>query len=84
MRTLRLRDASSARGLYEAFGHYNVNRQASPNGKDDMREAVALIHAAGLKAGLHTLTPVSIEGAWLKTDEIHQSLARIFTHWRRR
>ena len=70
--TLHLRE-----GWYEAFGHYNVNRRAFPNGKDDMREAVARIHAAGLKAGLHTLTAcIDPKDAWLKTDDITNLLAR--------
>ena len=69
--TLHLRE-----GWYEAFGHYNVNRTAFPDGREDLRRAVEKIHAAGLKAGFHTLTAcIDPKDAWLKTDDITNLLA---------
>lgn len=41
---------------YAWRGHYPVNTNAWPNGLADMQAAVKKIHAAGLRAGLHTLT----------------------------
>ena len=43
-------------GWWQGLGHYEVRKTLFPNGLDDMKEAVARIHAAGLKAGIHTLT----------------------------
>lgn len=69
--TLHLRE-----GWCEGFGHYTVNRKAFPNGLDDLKRAVARIHAAGLKAGFHTLTAcINPNDDWLKTDEITNLLA---------
>ena len=41
---------------YACRGHYPVNTNLWPNGLADMKEAVAKVHAAGYRAGLHTLT----------------------------
>ena len=41
---------------YARRGHYHVNTNDWPNGISDMRAAVAKIHDAGYRAGLHTLT----------------------------
>ena len=41
---------------YACRGHYPVNTNCWPNGLADMKRAVEKIHAAGLRAGLHTLT----------------------------
>ena len=41
---------------YSCRGHYPVNTKDWPNGIDDLKAAVAKIHAAGLRAGLHTLS----------------------------
>ena len=38
------------------LGHYPLNKTLFPNGEQDLKEAVDKIHAAGLKAGMHTLT----------------------------
>ena len=41
---------------YAHLGHYPVNTNDFPRGLADLRAAVAKVHAAGLRAGLHTLT----------------------------
>ena len=41
---------------YAWRGHYPVNTNGFPRGLADLQEAVAKVHAAGLRAGLHTLT----------------------------
>ena len=41
---------------YSCRGHYPVNTNDWPNGIADMKAAVDRIHAAGLRAGLHTLS----------------------------
>jgi hypothetical protein len=43
-------------GWWQRLGHYDIRKSSFPNGLDDMKETVARIHAAGLKAGIHTLT----------------------------
>ncbi len=53
-------------GWWDTLGHYGVNKHLFPNGLADMQEAVARIHAAGLKAGLHTLTAcIDPRDAWV-------------------
>ena len=64
--TLHLRE-----GWYDKFGHYEVNRKAFPNGIADLKKAVGKIHAAGLSAGMHTLTAcIDPRDPWLKTDDV--------------
>ena len=56
-------------GWWDTLGHYGVNKTLFPNGIDDMKEAVARIHAAGLKAGLHTLTAcIDPRDAWVTPE----------------
>lgn len=43
-------------GWWDTLGHYKVNTNLYPNGLADLKASVARIHAAGLKAGIHTLT----------------------------
>lgn len=43
-------------GWWERLGQYPVNRTLFPRGLDDLRSCVERIHAAGLRAGIHTLT----------------------------
>ncbi len=43
-------------GWWDTLGHYGVNTNLFPKGLADLKEGVARIHAAGLKAGIHTLT----------------------------
>lgn len=64
--TLHLRE-----GWYDKFGHYDVNRKAFPGGRADLKKAVDKIHAAGLSAGMHTLTAcIDPTDPWLKTDDV--------------
>lgn len=41
---------------WQTRGHYGVNTNLFPRGLDDMRDTAQRIHAAGLRAGMHTLT----------------------------
>ena len=51
-----------------SLGSYPVNKDLFPNGIDDMRDAVEKIHAAGLKAGIHTHTGcISVYDPWIAT-----------------
>lgn len=43
-------------GWWKILGHYDINTTRYPNGIEDMKKTVDKIHAAGLKAGIHTLT----------------------------
>ena len=64
--TLHLRE-----GWYDKFGHYDVNRKAFPGGIADLKKAVGRIHAAGLAAGMHTLTAcIDPLDPWLKTGDV--------------
>jgi hypothetical protein len=50
-------------GWEQTLGHYSPRKDAFPHGLDGLKAAVDKIHAAGLKAGMHTLT-----GAILPSD----------------
>ena len=53
----------------ETLGHYEPKRSLYPNGWDDLFAAVRKIKAAGLKAGIHTLTGcISPEDSWVASD----------------
>ena len=53
----------------ETLGHYEPNKKLFPNGWEDLFAAVRKIKAAGLKAGIHTLTGcISPEDPWIATD----------------
>lgn len=43
-------------GWEQSLGHYEPNRELFPHGLAGLKEVVGKIHAAGLKAGMHTLT----------------------------
>lgn len=43
-------------GWYQSLGHYEPNPRLFPNGLEGMKTMVRKVHAAGLKAGMHTLT----------------------------
>ena len=43
-------------GWFKSLGHYQPNETAFPNGLDGLKATIDKIHAAGLKAGMHTLT----------------------------
>ena len=50
----------------ETLGHYEPRRRQFPNGLADMKAAVDSIHAAGLKAGIHTLTAcIANHDSWI-------------------
>jgi len=56
-------------GWWETLGHYGVNTNLFPNGLADLKAAVARIHAAGLKAGIHTLTAcIDPRDAWVTPE----------------
>lgn len=58
-------------------GHYPVNTNNWPGGLADMKAAVAKIHAAGLRAGLHTLTGcIETDDPWVSGPENSQLFAR--------
>lgn len=43
-------------GWYKSLGHYEPNPRLFPSGIEGMKSMVAKVHAAGLRAGMHTLT----------------------------
>jgi len=43
-------------GWEQSLGHYAPRKDLFPNGIDGLKSVVAKIHAAGLRAGVHTLT----------------------------
>lgn len=43
-------------GWWRTLGHYDINPRYFPDGLEEMKATVAKIHAAGLRAGIHTLT----------------------------
>ncbi|MFA7007076.1 MAG: LamG-like jellyroll fold domain-containing protein, partial [Verrucomicrobiia bacterium] len=56
-------------GWWSTLGHYGVNTNHFPNGLADMKATVARIHAAGLKAGIHTLTAcIDPRDAWVTPE----------------
>ncbi len=56
-------------GWWDTLGHYGVHTNLFPNGLADLKEAVARIHAAGLKAGIHTLTAcIEPRDAWVTPE----------------
>lgn len=62
---------------YALRGHYPVNTNNWPNGIADMKAAVAKIHAAGYRAGLHTLTAcIDVKDPWVSGEENSQLYAQ--------
>lgn len=58
---------------YACRGHYPVNTNDWPNGLADMKKAVEKIHAAGYRAGLHTLTAcIDPKDPWVAGPENSQ------------
>jgi hypothetical protein len=56
-------------GWWSTLGHYGVNTNLFPRGLADMKDTVARIHAAGLKAGIHTLTAcISTRDPWVASE----------------
>ena len=61
---------------YSCRGHYPVNRSDWPGGLADMKSAVGKLHAAGYKAGLHTLTGcIDPKDPWVAGPENSQLMA---------
>ncbi len=53
-------------GWQETLGHYEPRASAFPNGLEGIKECVRKVHAAGLKAGMHTLTGcISLRDSWV-------------------
>ena len=56
-------------GWWRSLGHYDVNTNLYPRGLADMQDSVARIHAAGLRAGIHTLTAcIEPHDAWVTPE----------------
>lgn len=56
-------------GWWDTLGHYGVRTNLFPAGLADMQGTVARIHAAGLKAGIHTLTGcIDTRDAWVTPE----------------
>lgn len=61
-------------GWWANLGHYDINKGYFPRGIVDMKDTVDQIHAAGLRAGIHTLTAcIDTHDAWV-TPEASQYL----------
>ncbi len=53
-------------GWYASLGHYTPRKDLYPHGLAGLKSMVDKIHAAGLKAGLHTLTGcISVNDRWV-------------------
>jgi hypothetical protein len=56
-------------GWWRTLGHYDVSTNLYPRGLADMGDTVARIHAAGLRAGIHTLTAcIDPRDAWITPE----------------
>ena len=56
-------------GWWHTLGHYDVSTNLYPRGLADMQDSVARIHAAGLRAGIHTLTAcIDPRDAWITPE----------------
>ena len=61
---------------YASRGHYTVNTNLWPNGLADLKAAVARVHAAGYRAGMHTLTGcIDPADPWVSGPENRNLLA---------
>ncbi|MDX9978870.1 MAG: LamG-like jellyroll fold domain-containing protein [Lentisphaeria bacterium] len=53
-------------GWWSSLGHYEPNKSRFPDGLESMKRVVDRIHAAGLKASMHTLTGcISTNDPWV-------------------
>ncbi|HNX05646.1 MAG TPA: hypothetical protein PKI32_09090, partial [Opitutales bacterium] len=67
-------------GWTTGFGHYPINPDFFPGGMDQMKEAAANVHAAGLTIGIHTLTGcISFGDGWM-TPECSDELISDLTY----
>jgi hypothetical protein len=56
-------------GWWRTLGHYDVSTNLYPRGLADMKDTVERIHAAGLRAGIHTLTAcIDPRDAWITPE----------------
>ena len=56
-------------GWWRTLGHYDVSTNLYPRGLADMQDSVARIHAAGLRASIHTLTAcIDPRDAWITPE----------------
>lgn len=56
-------------GWWQTLGHYAVRTNYYPRGLPDMQDAVARIHDAGLRAGIHTLTAcIDPRDSWITPE----------------
>ena len=56
-------------GWWRTLGHYDVSTNLFPRGLADMQDSVARIHAAGLRAGIRTLTAcIDPRDAWITPE----------------
>ena len=63
---------------WQTLGHYATNTNRYPRGDTDLKETIDMIHAAGLKAGMHTLTAgIGFNDSWVR-PECHGDL--LVTH----
>ena len=54
---------------WQTLGHYGVNTNRYPRGEADLKETIDMIHAAGLKAGMHTLTAgIGFNDSWARPE----------------
>ncbi len=56
-------------GWWRTLGHYDVTTNDYPRGLPDMQDTVSRIHAAGLRAGIHTLTAcIEPRDSWITPE----------------
>lgn len=83
-------------GWYKTLGHYEPNPTLFPSGLEGMKSMVRKVHAAGLKAGMHTLsgciqpqdpwvTPVpdkrlAADASYTLAADMNEKSDTIFTH----
>jgi len=63
-------------GWEQSLGHYEPSRELFPNGMDGLKAVVSKIHAAGLRAGMHTLSGGIAPHDPFVTPVPHEGLAR--------
>ena len=54
---------------WRTLGHYETNVKHFPRGDADLKESVDRLHAAGLRAGMHTLTAcIDFQDPWVRPE----------------
>ncbi len=65
---------------WRTLGHYETNTNRYPRGDADLKETIDMIHAAGLKAGMHTLTAcIDFNDSWVR-PECHDNLLVTYSY----